>query len=150
MIDDPVKTRALLDAPQACLPFEVWLTPPLTRHLRSPSFAASETEPISRADHGIWATKAASSSNWIQSGGAMQFIASFHLSVPASNPTAADGARYQKHRIKKLKKNGFAGITVEGQDAAAHHGLLAYLHDSPPRTRSRARTDSPGTTLLTS
>ncbi|WP_207455668.1 hypothetical protein [Azospirillum sp. SYSU D00513] len=107
MLDDPEKTDRLLLALKAALPFEVRLTPMLAKHLQTSaagvdgqgrhrvtqlSYLGDEGGIVCHLDPG---------------GGKERLLASLtHLLLPPTNPLAAEVARYQKHRIKKLKKQG--------------------------------------------
>jgi hypothetical protein len=107
MIDHPETTRRALDALEACLPFEARLAPRVIQALRAQdpsrdlparyvvrdlSYAGDEGGIMCHLDGGE---------------GKPAIVTSLtQLLVPPSVPAAAAAARYQKHRIKRLKKLG--------------------------------------------
>lgn len=110
MLDDPNKTGPLLLALKAAVPFEVEPTPSLVRLLRA-EHAVTDAEArrtvtdLSYAgDEGGIVCHLASPDG----DEAALFVSLTHVRVPASMPLAAAVARYQKHRVKKLKKQGQA------------------------------------------
>jgi hypothetical protein len=107
MLDMPEKTRELLMALTAALPFEVELTPQTVASLRSQQTGAA-VEPLQIVSKISYAG---------DEGGVMchmmrketknQLVVSLtHVQVHRSLPFAAAAISYQKHRIKKLKKHG--------------------------------------------
>lgn len=107
MIDEPGQTERLLAAMRAHLPFEVRLAPALLRHLQSqsPPITAPERQRVRDlhylGDEGgiVCHLDPGEEKNVI--------VASLtHLIVPPPHPLAAAVARYQKRRIKRLKKLG--------------------------------------------
>lgn len=105
MLDKPEKTRQLLTALKAALPFEVELTPSLIAHLRAQHVAAT-VEPkqivseISYAgDHGGIVCHIAP-----EEGRDVIIVSLTHVRMHRSLPLAAAVFDYQKHRVKKLKK----------------------------------------------
>ena len=97
MLDKPKKTRQLLTALRAALPFEVELTPALA-HLRVQYLAAAAkprqiVSEISYAgDEGgiVWRNAI--------------IVSLTHVRMHNSPPFATAVFDYQKHRVKKLKK----------------------------------------------
>ena len=109
MLDDPEKTRRLLAALKASLPFEVHLTPPLARLLRAEQVAlgAGDRQTVSEVSYlgdegGIVCHMVPAD------GGKAAVVSLTHVRVPPSMPLAAEVLRYQKHRVKKLRKQGKA------------------------------------------
>ena len=109
MLDDPEKTRRLLAALKASLPFEVHLTPPLARLLRAEHVAlgAGDRQTVSEVSYlgdegGIVCHMVP------PDGGKTAAVSLTHVRVPPSMPLAAEVLRYQKHRVKKLRKQGEA------------------------------------------
>jgi hypothetical protein len=103
MLDRPGKTEALLDAMERALPFEVSLMPELIACLarqQSPvAVKPVETVTDIAGDEGgimchITPTDADS----------MVVVSLTHVRLPRSLPFAAAALAYQKHRVKKLKK----------------------------------------------
>src|SRR4051812_11256629 len=109
MLDDPGRTSRLLAALKASLPFEVHLTPPLARLLRERRVVLPprDRQTVSAGSYlgdagGIVCPTAP------PEGGEVAFVSLPHLRVPPSMPLAAEVLRYQKHRVKKLRKRGEA------------------------------------------
>lgn len=109
MIDDPVKTESLLDQLKENLPFTAILSPSPVATLRERSafqdvpprgevtllhYAGDEGGIICRLDLGIGA------------GGNALFTSITHLLFDRQTPMAREIAAYQKHRIKKLRRQG--------------------------------------------
>src|SRR3954454_6236756 len=109
MLDDPGKTSRLLAALEAALPFEVHLTPPLARLLRERRgvLLAGDRQTVSALSYlgdagGIVCHIVP------PDGGEVAFVSLTHVRVPPSMPLAAEVLRYQKDRVKKLRKRGEA------------------------------------------
>ena len=107
MLDHPEKTARLLAELKAAVPFKVALTPHLAAHLRAEYVAAAAApehivSDLSYAgdEGGIVCHLAPSEA------GAALVVSLTHISVPRSLPLSAAVLRYQKHRVKKLKKQG--------------------------------------------
>ena len=105
MLDDPKKTALLLAELKAAVPFKVNLTPQLASHLRAEhADMAGATEHVVRdlsyaGDEGGIVCHLAPGGD-----GAALVVSLTHLLVPRSLPFAAAVRQYQKHRVKKLKK----------------------------------------------
>jgi hypothetical protein len=109
MLDKPGKTSRLLAALKAALPFEVQLTPPLARLLREQQvvLAAGDRQTVSEVSYlgdegGIVCHLVP------PDGGKAAIVSLTHVRMPPSMPLAAEVLRYQKHRVKKLRKQGEA------------------------------------------
>lgn len=105
MLDRPEKTEALLDAMEQTLPFEVGLMPELivglARQQRPVAVKPVETvTDISYAgdEGGIMCHITPSDAD------GMVVVSLTHVRVPRTLPFAAAALAYQKHRVKKLKK----------------------------------------------
>ncbi len=105
MLDRPEKTEALLDAMEQALPFEVGLMPELiaglSRQQRPVAVKSVETvTDISYAgdEGGIMCHITPSDVD------SMVVVSLTHVRVPRTLPFAAAALAYQKHRVKKLKK----------------------------------------------
>jgi hypothetical protein len=109
MLDKPEKTRELVDALKALLPFEVELTPHVIAHLRTqqPPAVVKAQQIVSQISYAG------------DEGGIMCHILSeetenaiiismTHVRMHRKNPLAAAVLDYQKHRVKKLKKQNGA------------------------------------------
>jgi hypothetical protein len=105
MLDHPEKTARLLAELKAAVPFKVALTPQLVAHLRAEHVAAETQHTVSDLsyagdDGGIVCHIAVSDA------GAAIIVSLTHVAVPRSSPLARAVLNYQKHRVKKLKKQG--------------------------------------------
>jgi hypothetical protein len=108
MLDDPKKTSRLLDTLKAAVPFKVGLTPEVVSHLRGKQAAAVAAEQVVAdlsyaGDEGGIVCHLATSD-----GESALFVSLTHVRVPRSMPFAMAVLQYQKHRVKKLKKQGHA------------------------------------------
>ena len=106
MLDHPEKTARLLAALKAAVPFDVELAPSLVEYLRAENIAnADRTEQVvsnlsyAGDEGGILCHLSRSDET-----GSALVVSLTHLRVPRSNPLAAAVVDYQKHRLKKIKK----------------------------------------------
>jgi hypothetical protein len=102
MLDKPEKTRELMDILDAAVPFDVALMPDLIAHLarQQKPVAVKSIETVSKVSYlgdpgGIMCH--------IQPESAV-VVSLTHLRVRRTLPFAAAVFDYQKHRLKKLKK----------------------------------------------
>jgi hypothetical protein len=105
MLDNPEKTARLLAALKAAVPFEVELTPEVVKQLQAEKFA-----------HADQTHRTVSDLSYIGDEGGILchivppdeqralFISLTHIRMPRTMPLAAAVIDYQKHRVKKLKK----------------------------------------------
>jgi hypothetical protein len=105
MLDKPGKTRELMDILDAAVPFEVALVPGLIEHL------ARQQNPVA-----IKSIEAVSKVSYLGDAGGIMchiqpedaksavVVSLTHLRVCRTLPFAAAVLDYQKHRLKKLKK----------------------------------------------
>ena len=105
MLDKPEKTRELVAALKAALPFEVAPMPDLIAHL------ARQQKPVA-----VKPTEAVSDVSYAGDEGgivchirpacadSMLIVSLTHVRVPRTLPFAAAVHDYQKHRVKKLRK----------------------------------------------
>ena len=107
MLDHPEKTPRLLAALKAAAPFEVELAPTLIDHLKDENLANSD------GMHRVWDLSYAGDEGGImchmarpQETGRALVISLTYVRVPHSMPLARAVADYQKHRVKKIKKQG--------------------------------------------
>jgi hypothetical protein len=105
MLDKPEKTARLLAALKAAAPFEVELAPSLIEYLQAENLAGTDWM------HHVWDLSYAGDEGGImchmsrsEETGRALVVSLTHVRIPHSMPFAADVADYQKHRIKKLKK----------------------------------------------
>jgi len=105
VLDDPKKTALLIAELKAAVPFKVELTPWLVSHLRAEHIdIADATEHIVRdlsyaGDEGGIVCHLAPAGN-----GAALVVSLTHILVHRPLPFAGAVWQYQKHRVKKLKK----------------------------------------------
>jgi hypothetical protein len=105
MLDKPEKTYQLLAALRAAVPFEVELTPSVIAHLRAQQVAVAVnprqivTEVSYAGDEGGILCHMAPE----ESRDAL-IVSMTHVRAKRSLPVAAAVFDYQKHRVKKLKK----------------------------------------------
>jgi hypothetical protein len=105
MLDKPEKTLELIAALKAAAPFEVELTPPLIAHLRAER-VAFDPEPRQIVREVSYAGDEGGILCHIEPGNAGKrlLVSLTHLRVDRSLPFSAAVLGYQKHRVKKLKK----------------------------------------------
>ena len=107
MLDNPEKTARLLAVLKAAVPFEVELAPEVVKHLQSKNVAVDQTH------------RTVSDLSYAHDEGGIVchivpldkqealFISLTHVRMPRTAPLAAAVTDYQKHRVKKLKKQGW-------------------------------------------
>ena len=105
MLDHPEKTTRLLVDLKAALPFAVELAPPLIRQLQA------ENVPDVGQKHLVCDLSYAGDEGGIvchlsrsEETGRALVVSLTHVRVPRSMPLALAVLAYQKHRVKKLKK----------------------------------------------
>jgi hypothetical protein len=106
MLDNPEKTARLLAALKAAAPFDVKLGPELMNYLRAENLAEANG-----MSHTVFDLSYAGDEGGImchmspsdETGRAL-VVSLTHVHVPRSMPLARVVADYQKHRLKKLKK----------------------------------------------
>src|SRR5215468_1872358 len=109
MLDHPKKTAQLLGALKAAAPFEVELTSSLVEHLRAENVIEADQKrhvvsDLSYAgDEGGIVCRLSCS----QEAGRALVVSLTHVRVSRSMPLAAAVLDYQKHRMKKIKKQGW-------------------------------------------
>jgi len=107
MLDNPEKTARLVAALKAAVPFEVELAPTLIEHLQDENLANSKLM------HLVWDLSYAGDEGGImchmtrpEETGRALVVSLTYVRVPRSMPLARAVADYQKHRVKKIKKQG--------------------------------------------
>jgi hypothetical protein len=105
MLDRPEKTEALLDAMEQALPFEVGLMPELIAGLGRQQRSVA-VKPVETVTDISYAGDAGGNMCHITPSDAdsMVVVSLTHVRVPRTPPFAAAALAYQKHRVKKLKK----------------------------------------------
>ena len=108
MLDHPEKTARLIAALKAAAPFEVGLAPSLIEYLQAENIPAAD-----RKHHVAWDFSYAGDEGGIichlarsEETGRALVVSLTHVRLPRSMPFAAAVLDYQKHRVKKLKKQG--------------------------------------------
>jgi hypothetical protein len=108
MLDNPEKTARLLAALKAAVPFEVELTPAVVKQLEWEKFA-----------HADQTHRTVSDLSYVGDEGGIVchivpldeeralFISLTHVRMPRTMPLAAAVINYQKHRVKKLRKQSY-------------------------------------------
>ena len=106
MLNQPEKTRELMATLEAAVPFEVALMPDLIEYLarQQKPVVVKPTETVSGVFYlgdmgGISCSIHADSDSAV-------IVSLTHVRVPRQLPFAAAVLDYQKHRLKKLKKQG--------------------------------------------
>ena len=105
MLDKPEKTRELIAALKAALPFEVALTPELVALLAQQQ-ASIVVKPTERVSDITYAGDEGGIMCHIRPAGAdnMIVVSLTHVRVSRQLPFAAAVIDYQKHRVKKIRK----------------------------------------------
>jgi hypothetical protein len=108
MLDHPEKTARLLAALKAAAPFEVELTPALINYLRAENLTAEIRTNQTVSDLSYAGDEGGIVCHLSRSDetGQALVVSLTHVRVPRTMPLAAAVAGYQKHRVKKLKKQG--------------------------------------------
>ena len=107
MLDDPQKTARLLAELKAAVPFNVAMTPWIVQHLQ-----AQHDDLVSAREHVVRDLSYAGDEGGIvchiapSAARNVLVISLTHVRVPRSLPFAAAVLQYQKHRVKKLRKQG--------------------------------------------
>jgi hypothetical protein len=107
MLDNPEKTARLLAALKAAVPFEVELTPFVVKELQSKNVANGDWIPRTVSDLSYAGDEGGIVCHIVSQDKREAFVISLtHVRMPRTMPLAAAVADYQKHRVKKLKKQG--------------------------------------------
>lgn len=107
MLDKPEKTRQLLAALKEALPFEVNLTQPAAAAIAEQRGAAAVNPQQIVSDVSYAGDEGGIMCHLLpEEGHHAIFISLTHVRVPRSLPLASAIIDYQKHRSKKLKKEG--------------------------------------------
>ena len=109
MLDNPEKTARLLTALKATVPFEVEVLPSVIKHLHSENLTITNPTRQLVSDLSYAGDEGGIVCHIVPEGKREALIMSLtQVRVPRRNPLAAAILDYQKHRIKKLKKQGRA------------------------------------------
>jgi hypothetical protein len=119
MLDHPEKTPKLLAALKAAVPFEVELTERLVNQLRAQHHAGADQKHHTVSDLSYAGDEGGIVCHIVPPEKREALVVSLtQLHVPRTMPLAAAVADYQKHRVKKLKKQGGYWIGSAHADAA--------------------------------
>jgi hypothetical protein len=109
MLDNPEKTTRLLTALKAAVPFEVEVLPSVIKHLQCENLTITNPTRQLVSDLSYAGEEGGIVCHIVPEGEREVLILSLtHLRVPRRNPLAVAIFDYQKHRIKKLRKQGRA------------------------------------------
>ena len=109
MLDNPEKTVRLLAALKQAAPFEVELPPMVVKQLQADKIAAANQTRRIVSDLSYLGDEGGIMCHIVPPGDEAAIIISLtHVRVARSMPLAASVFDYQKHRVKKLKKQGCA------------------------------------------
>jgi hypothetical protein len=107
MLDHPEKTERLITDLKAALPFEVELPPSVIKYLQSENVTTANQTRQLVSDVSYAGDEGGIVCHIVPEGNREPLIISLtHVHVPRPMPVADAVADYQKHRIKKLKKQG--------------------------------------------
>jgi len=108
MLDHPEKTTRLLAVLRAAAPFEVELTERLVKYLHAQRDVMEDQTRHIVSDLSYAGDEGGIVCHMLPSkeGGGALVVSLTQVHVPRSLPFAAAVANYQKHRVKKLKKQG--------------------------------------------
>ena len=107
MLDHPDKTTKLLAALKAAVPFEVELTEWLVKQLRAQHHAGADQKHHTVSDLSYAGDQGGIVCHIVPPEKQEVLVVSLtQVHVPRAMPLAAAIADYQKHRVKKLKKQG--------------------------------------------
>jgi hypothetical protein len=105
MLDNPEKTITLLAALKNSVPFEVQLTPPVLKRLEEENVRVSDQNHQIVSDVSYAGDEGGIMCHILRSNQQNVLVISLtHVRVPRSMPLSAAITGYQKHRVKKLKK----------------------------------------------
>ena len=109
MLDNPEKTTRLLTALKAAVPFEVEVLPSVVKHLQSENLAITNATRQQVSNLSYAGDEGGIVCHIIREGKSEALIMSLtYVRVPRRNPLASAIIDYQKHRTRKLKKQGQA------------------------------------------
>jgi hypothetical protein len=107
MLDHPEKTARLLAALKAAVPFEVELMPSLIKYLQDENIAAARRTRQTVSDVSYAGDEGGIVCHIVPPDKREALVVSLtHVQVPRSMSLAGAVADYQRHRVKKLKKQG--------------------------------------------
>jgi hypothetical protein len=110
MLDNPEKTARLLVALKAAVPFEIELTPAVLKQLQADNFARADQTHRTVSDLSYAGDEGGILCHIVPPDEQRAlFVSLTHVRMSRTMPLAAAVLVYQKHRVKKLRKQGHAG-----------------------------------------
>jgi hypothetical protein len=106
MLDQPEKTARLLAALKTAVPFAVELAPIVVKQLQDDKVAVVSRQIVSDLSYAGDEGGIMCHLSRPEETGEALVVSLTHVIVPRSMPLAAAVLAYQKHRVKKLKKQG--------------------------------------------
>ena len=109
MLDNPEMTTRLITALKAAVPFEVELTPDVIKQLQAENVANPNQSHRTVSDLSYAGDEGGIICHivpWDEQHAL--FISLTHVRMPRKMPLAAAVVDYQKHRVKKMRKQGYA------------------------------------------
>jgi hypothetical protein len=107
MLDNPRKTETLMAALKAAVPFEVELTPEVVKQLQAQSLAHADQTHRIVSDLSYAGDEGGIVCHIVPlDKKEALFISITHVRMSRTMPLAAAVIDYQKHRVKKLRKQG--------------------------------------------
>ena len=108
MLDNPKKTEPLLVALKAAVPFEVELMPALIEHLQAKSTITFNEVRQTVSDVSYAGDEGGIVCHIVPADRREALVISLtHVRIPHTMPLASAVIDYQKHRVKKLKKQRY-------------------------------------------
>ena len=108
MLDNPKKTEALMAALKAAVPFEVELTPEVVKQLQAQNLAHADQTHRIVSDLSYAGDEGGIVCHLVPLDKTEALVISItHVRMPRAMPLAAAVVDYQKHRVKKLRRQGY-------------------------------------------
>ncbi len=108
MLDNPMKTEALMAALKAAVPFEVELTPEVAQQLQAQNLAHADQTHRIVSDLSYAGDEGGIVCHLVPLDKKEALVISItHVRMPRAMPLAAAVVDYQKHRVKKLRRQGY-------------------------------------------
>jgi hypothetical protein len=109
MLDNPEKTARLMAALKAAVPFEVNLTPEVVKQLQAENVADPDQTHRTVSDLSYAGDEGGIVCHIVPLDEQQAlFISLTHVRMPRKMALATAVVDYQKHRVKKLKKQGYS------------------------------------------
>jgi hypothetical protein len=108
MLDNPRKTEPLMAALKAAVPFDVELMPALIKRLQAESIATLNETRQTVSDVSYAGDEGGIVCHIVAPDREALVVSLTHLRVSRTMPLASAVVDYQKHRVKKLKKQSYS------------------------------------------